>query len=100
MVAVPRRKIDGKFQSLRLARLGKFPHNIALAALPRGVFYGIIGKFRRPHTKSAMVFGGENNALHTRLTAHLSPLSAVEVRGVEKLETFVAKSPLLVGVSI
>ena len=65
MVAIPRRKIDGKFQSFRLARLCKFPHNVALAALPRGVFYGIIGKFRRPHTESAVVFGGENNALHT-----------------------------------
>ena len=100
MVSVPGRQIHSILQSFFTASISQFAYHIALAILPRRVFYAIFCILRWPHTESAMMFGGEDNTLHASLLANASPLATVEVGRVEKLRVFVAKAPLLISVCI
>ena len=83
MVPVPRREIDGIFQSLLLAGLSQFAHHVALTVLPRRVLHGILCIFRGPHAEAAMMLSSEDDALHACLFADTCPLTTIKVAGVE-----------------
>ena len=100
MVAVPGREIDCKLQSFLAASLGQFLHHIALTVLPRRVLHRILCISRWPHAETAMVLGGEDNALHSCLFANPRPLPAVETRRIEQLRVLVSVTPFLICVSV
>ena len=100
MIPIPGREIDGKLQPLLAAGIGQLAHHVALALFPRCVLDGILRIGTRPHTKAAVVLGGEDDAPHACLLADASPLAAVEAGGVEQLQVLVAEAPFLVGIGV
>ena len=83
MVTVPGRQIDGELQTFLTAGVGQLTYHIAHAVFPRSVLNRVICICRRPHAETAVMLGGEDDALHARLLAHTRPLAAVEAGGIE-----------------
>ena len=96
-MAVPRREVQAQLQAILVAGSGQFAHHVALSVLIRCVANRVVGVFRRPETKAVMMLGREDDAFHTGLTTHPSPLFTVESRRIERLQRCIAVAPLAVA---
>ena len=93
MVAVPRRKIDAELESVPAAGIGQLPHQIPLAAAPRGVLHAVLGIGRRPETEPVVVLGREHHAFHSGGPERPHPLVAIQIRRVERRSRSIAVPP-------
>ena len=82
-MAVPRRKVDPKFESRLAAGVGDFTHDIALSAPPRTALDGVIRIASRPKAKPIVMLRGKDQAVDACVFANAYPLASVKLRGVE-----------------
>ena len=94
--AVPRREIHRELQSVLLAGVRQFAHDVALSVLIRRACHVVVVALERPEAEAVMVFCCENDALHACCHERLCPLFAVETCGVERSRVGVAVAPFAV----
>ena len=79
LMAIPRRKIESKFETVFLAGSRQFADDISFAILIGCVANAIVGVFGWPQTEAVMMFGSEDDTFHSCLFASLCPLFAVKI---------------------
>ena len=97
VVAVPGREINAELQSVPAASRGYFLDHVTMAALPRTVLHRMLGIVTRPKAEAVVVFGRQDETLHSGLLGHRDNLIGVEGGRVEDLLVLVAITPFLVG---
>ena len=96
LMPVPRREINGKFDSILLTGIGKFAYNITFTVFVRGISNTVFGKLCRPQTKAVMMFGSQDYSFHTGIDKCLHPLLAVQTSRIERFRIRVAITPFTV----
>ena len=96
VVAIPRRQIDAEPQPELPARGRQFLDDIALAIAPGAVLHGVRGVAAWPEAEAVVVLGRDDEAFHSGVARHASPLADVERRWGKDRFGLVAKTPLAV----